>query len=247
MKINCLRNVTAVVAGVIVLVMGAHRADARPLKKDACDALVHERKKLATLGAEKAIIKGPEWTKANMPAQAMEHVRRYLTVEEMLLFRCKGVKASTLPLQQASVLSTGKKKQKKPAAAQPIKPPPLPNLKPAIMPKLEKKEAPPVVKIEMKPMPAKIDATAIKNIKTVAITVKEKKSAATPSQGSDAKAPAVVVPLPARKPTPAERIAHARAIAAAAARAAALRKRRNESLRVSTPDIQQLLLSTGNN
>ena len=247
MKLNFLRYVTAGVASVVILMTGAGPADARPLKKEACDALVNERKELATRGAEKAIVNGPEWTRANMSAQTMGHVRRYLEVEEMLLFRCKGVSFADLAPQRASAVSAGKKKRTKTPTARPVKAPPLPLTKPVTeRPKPAAKKAVAAVKIEMKPMPAKIDAAATKNTKTAALMMQVTSPPAAPPHGADANAPAIVVPLPVRKPTPAERTAYTKAIAEAAARAAALRKRRTKALRVTTPDIQQLLLSNDN-
>lgn len=124
---NCLRLTTVAFAGLLSAALMHGPADARPLKKATCDALVAERAKLARQGVEKAILKGPEWTQANMPVQTLELVHRYLDIEDKLRFRCRGIKLPDLvPEQSASLakppsapkeaLKTPKKAPKKRAA-----------------------------------------------------------------------------------------------------------------------------------
>lgn len=83
-------------------------ADARPLKKEQCDALAQERAKLATSGVERAIVKGPSWTQQNMAVGIVGKVRRYIEVEEQLRFRCTGKKPPEWP-PEASAAATAEK------------------------------------------------------------------------------------------------------------------------------------------
>jgi hypothetical protein len=76
---------------------------ARPLDRVSCKALDTERGELASKhGIEKAVVKGPEWTRAKMPPGTLEYVRRYLRVEEQLRFRCRGKKPPELNPEGAS-------------------------------------------------------------------------------------------------------------------------------------------------
>lgn len=73
---------------------GGSMATAAPLQKEACDLLIEEQAKLDTAGVK-------DWLKAGPAAQdksRIEKVRRYLEIEEDLLFRCGQYKVrTTLP------------------------------------------------------------------------------------------------------------------------------------------------------
>jgi hypothetical protein len=63
-------------------------ANAAPLEKAECEKLKAEKKSLVVLGVEKNMAKGPEWVKANLEASQLDLIKRYLTVDEQLKFRC---------------------------------------------------------------------------------------------------------------------------------------------------------------
>lgn len=97
MAFSLLRSGRFLAAALAAAVAVANPASARPLDRESCNALAAERGKLASKhGIEKAIIKGPDWTRAKMPAGTLDRVRRYLTVEEQLRFRCRGKKPPLL-------------------------------------------------------------------------------------------------------------------------------------------------------
>lgn len=178
MAVTCWRFTAGAFLGFFAAALFAGPADARPLKKATCKALAAERAELARQGVEKAILKGPEWTQANMAPQTLELVRRYLTVEEMLRFRCSGIKLPELAPEQIAappVKQPGKTLQASTTqAATPrsakknrIKPPPAPKKKPPV--------------------------AAIKPVKQPAAAAKKSITAAPPATGA-------TVPLPDRRP-----------------------------------------------
>ncbi len=63
-------------------------ASAAPLDQKECERLKAEKRSLAGLGVEKDMAKGPEWVKANLQASQLDLIKRYLTVDEQLKFRC---------------------------------------------------------------------------------------------------------------------------------------------------------------
>ncbi len=160
-------------------------AAARPLDKKDCTALSAQRAKLAKKGIEKAIVKGPEWTSANMPAEILDQVRRYLLIEEKLRFRCQGFKLPALaPEQTAAAAADADARQALPDKAEGA---------------AAKKDISPVA------APAKPD-TPLQKEKTAARKGAVTQSpAATPaaSQVTDtATLPSSDVPLPDQKPRP---------------------------------------------
>ncbi len=76
-------------------------AAAKPLKGAACKKLDQERVALLRDGVDKAIVNGPEWTRANMPPETLDSVERYLLLEEQLRFRCGRRKLPALAPQNA--------------------------------------------------------------------------------------------------------------------------------------------------
>ncbi|MFZ4806942.1 MAG: hypothetical protein ACOYLQ_06750 [Hyphomicrobiaceae bacterium] len=61
---------------------------AAKLDPEACNKLKAEQAELAPKRLREAVEKGPAWTKANLPGVDPEVVRRYIDLEEQLLFRC---------------------------------------------------------------------------------------------------------------------------------------------------------------
>ncbi len=61
---------------------------AAKLDPEACSKLKAEQAELAPKRLREAVEKGPVWTKANLPGVDPEAVRRYIDLEEQLLFRC---------------------------------------------------------------------------------------------------------------------------------------------------------------
>jgi hypothetical protein len=66
------------------------QARAAPLDADACTKLMGEHNQLETAGIERDMAKGPAWAKANMAPEKLAQVRRFIELEELLLFRCRG-------------------------------------------------------------------------------------------------------------------------------------------------------------
>jgi hypothetical protein len=61
---------------------------AEPLDKEACGKLQAERASLIVLGVDKEFAKGADWAKANLPQPELDQLKRYLTIDEQLKFRC---------------------------------------------------------------------------------------------------------------------------------------------------------------
>jgi hypothetical protein len=70
------------------LMFGAAGAAAEPLDKDACGKLQSEKQALVVLGVDKEFAKGPEWAKTNLAQAELNLLKRYLSIEEQLKFRC---------------------------------------------------------------------------------------------------------------------------------------------------------------
>ena len=61
---------------------------AKAYDEDACAALDAEMQLLISDGIDKTVEKGPEWGSANLTKPELERVKRFLTVEEQIVFRC---------------------------------------------------------------------------------------------------------------------------------------------------------------
>jgi len=70
---------------------------AAQLDKESCTKLKSEQVQLEKDGARSNLGKGPDWAKANLPSDKIEHVRRLIEVDEQLLFRCGGRPLVVLP------------------------------------------------------------------------------------------------------------------------------------------------------
>ncbi len=80
------KNIGAAV--VLVLAAGPAGLAAEPLDKDACSKLQAEKQALIVLGVDKEFAKGADWAKANLAQAELNLVKRYLTIDEQLKFRC---------------------------------------------------------------------------------------------------------------------------------------------------------------
>jgi hypothetical protein len=106
---------------------------AAPLDADTCTKLAIEHGELEVAGIDKEMTKGPEWGKANLGPEKLAKVRRFIELEELMLFRCRGKSLVTLP-PDAEPSATGEQdkqeaegkqdKGKEPPAAKAAKPAP---------------------------------------------------------------------------------------------------------------------------
>jgi len=84
-----LRSIAAVLFA-FALAAPACAAYAEPLEREQCDALKVQIKTLLTPTVGAALQHGPDWVKDHLHDQDMiEQVRRYLSVEEQIAFRCR--------------------------------------------------------------------------------------------------------------------------------------------------------------
>ena len=96
------------ILGGIVLCLCSAPAIGRPLDADTCEKLKKQSAVLIRLGAEKNLLKGPDWASDNLDSVGMDRVRLYIEIQEDILFRCpepkkekkaKKVKKSTTKAQ----------------------------------------------------------------------------------------------------------------------------------------------------
>ena len=64
--------------------------NAEPLDKESCADLQAERKQLLTNDMQAALEQGPDWVKTHLNEAEINQVRRFLTIEEKIQFRCRG-------------------------------------------------------------------------------------------------------------------------------------------------------------
>jgi hypothetical protein len=72
-------------------------APAEPLDKESCAKLQIERKKLLTPEMQRALEHGPDWVKDHLNDESINKVRRFLSVEEQIVFRCRGGGVAKIP------------------------------------------------------------------------------------------------------------------------------------------------------
>ena len=63
---------------------------AEPLDKQSCKELQDQKKALLTREMQAALDHGPDWVKDNLDPVELDKVRRFLLVEEKIVFRCRG-------------------------------------------------------------------------------------------------------------------------------------------------------------
>jgi hypothetical protein len=76
---------------IAALAVGAALTQARasPLDADTCNKMMVEQGTLETAGVEQDLAKGPEWAKSNLSADKIAQIRRFIELEELILFRCR--------------------------------------------------------------------------------------------------------------------------------------------------------------
>lgn len=77
-------------AALAALVVALAQARASPLDADSCAKLQLEQTALEQAGVEADMAKGPDWASANLPPRRIDQILRFIEVQELLLFRCKG-------------------------------------------------------------------------------------------------------------------------------------------------------------
>jgi len=80
-------------------------AAAAPLDKESCLNLQNERKALLTREMQAALDHGPDWVKNHLNDAELERVRKFLLIEEQIVFRCRGGGVAK-PAQQAAQTGT---------------------------------------------------------------------------------------------------------------------------------------------
>jgi hypothetical protein len=64
-----------------------------PLDKETCTKLKAEHLTLTQAGIKETMAKGPEWAASNLSAEQIGQIKRFLSLEEDIRFRCDVAKA----------------------------------------------------------------------------------------------------------------------------------------------------------
>jgi hypothetical protein len=96
-----LLSVAASFAGTVAV------AIAEPLDKESCANLQVERKKLLTREMQAALEHGPDWVKNHLDDESIGKVRRFLSVEEQIVFRCRGGGVAKVPAKATETPPVG--------------------------------------------------------------------------------------------------------------------------------------------
>ena len=91
----------------VAVLLQAPASQAAQLDKESCTKLKSEQVELEKEGARNNLGKGPDWAKANLAPEKIEHVRRLIEVDEQLLFRCGGRPLVVLPSDPDAVPGEG--------------------------------------------------------------------------------------------------------------------------------------------
>lgn len=153
------RHVATTLA-VALVAAGPTIVAAAELTKEVCEALRAEKARLEAAGVAQAMEKGPEWAKANLGADRMRQIQRYIEVGEGLAFRCERPRpqdakpdeedtTATLPATPAAAA----KSKTAPAGAAPRKPAPPPADQVAAQPKAAPKSPDPSAEASQKAKP----------------------------------------------------------------------------------------------
>jgi hypothetical protein len=78
------------------LAAAAVPAAAAKLDGEACRRIRAEHEGLVATGVRGDMGRGPDWAKANLPPERLERIKRWLTLEEDLRFKCNEVRPTTL-------------------------------------------------------------------------------------------------------------------------------------------------------
>ncbi len=77
--------------------MLAPAVQSAPLDAEACSKVKTEHQQLENDGIEQDMAKGPDWARANMGLKRLSEVRRFIELEELILFRCRSKSLVALP------------------------------------------------------------------------------------------------------------------------------------------------------
>ncbi len=113
------------IAVLLQLAVAASTTMAEPLPAETCEQLKSEHASLEAAGIAETLKKGPDWARANLSVAKLEEVRRYIGLEEQLLFRCGLALARGMPGAEADEAEAGA------VTGETETPPPLPQRKPA--------------------------------------------------------------------------------------------------------------------
>ncbi len=95
-----LLGICVAAACLITLAALPRDAAAGPPDLEACRGLEAEKAQLAASGVPVDMTKGPEWAKANLPADRIQKILRYIFVDEQVRFRCVEVFAAAAVLKE---------------------------------------------------------------------------------------------------------------------------------------------------
>lgn len=99
---SILRALRALRAGRVVLAAGLLMAPTvvrgAALDPDSCAKLKTEQEAMEKAGLKETVGRGPEWAKANLSPEKINEIKRWIEVDEQLLFRCPGRHLVNLPL-----------------------------------------------------------------------------------------------------------------------------------------------------
>ena len=87
---GCVLGMAVALTATLVIAASGFAAAVRaePLSAQACLALELEREALNQLGAQNLMARGPDWAKRNLIPPEREMVKRYLSLQGELRFRC---------------------------------------------------------------------------------------------------------------------------------------------------------------
>jgi hypothetical protein len=97
-------------------------AQAAPMQPEECDRAKTEQAALVAAGTGEDLARGPDWARRNLAPDRLDRVKRWIELEEQILFRCPRPKPPPAPAGAAA----------SPAAGQPKKNLPLPVKKPKV-------------------------------------------------------------------------------------------------------------------
>ena len=112
-------------ACVVCLICGAALAgsaaglQAKPLDTKTCKVLVTEKKSLIARGVAKQMAKGALWAKENLTSAQLKQIKRYITVDEQLKFRCQKALKVHAKKKSKKKKKTASSKKKNTAASKP--------------------------------------------------------------------------------------------------------------------------------
>jgi hypothetical protein len=97
----------------VALAAALTQVRAAPLDADTCEKVKVEHGQLEQAGIEQDLAKGAAWGKANLAADRLAQVRRFIELEEQLLFRCRNKTLVHLPPEPEAAPGADADKQDK--------------------------------------------------------------------------------------------------------------------------------------